>query len=73
MSYQFAIAPTSFHSNIVLPGRIVYRIISSGVQKDNKFNLHAFLLYINVIISYFFKESAKMMACMWTGNAAILK
>ncbi len=30
------------------------------------------LLYINVIISYSFKEFAKMIACMWTGNTSIL-
>ncbi len=44
-----------FPSNFVLPGRIVWRIISSGVQKDNKSNLYDFLLYINVIISYSFR------------------
>ncbi len=72
MSYQFPFALTSFPSNIVLPGRIVQRIISLCAQKDNKYNLHDFLLYINIIISYSFKEFAKMIACMWTGNATIL-
>ncbi len=44
-----------FPSNFMLPGQIAVRIISSGGQKDNKSNLHDFLLYINVIISYFFR------------------
>ncbi len=39
----------------VLSGRIAWRIISSHAPKHNKFNLHAFPLYFNVIISYSFK------------------
>ncbi len=55
MSYQFDVAPTSFPSYIVLPGRIDLRIISSSAQYDNKSNLHEVLLYINEIISYSFR------------------
>ncbi len=32
----------------------------SGVQKHNKHNLHVYILYINVIISYSFKEKTSM-------------
>ncbi len=41
----------------MLPGRIAWRIISSDAQKDNKSNLHNFLWYINIIISYYFMTS----------------
>ncbi len=35
------------------------RIIYSGAQRDNKPKLHDFVFYINVIISYSFKELGK--------------
>ncbi len=31
----------------------------SGAQKYNKHNLHVYILYINVIISYFFRVSSQ--------------
>ncbi len=45
-----------FPSNFVLPGWIIYRIISSGIQKHNKSYLYDFPLYINIIILYSFKN-----------------
>ncbi len=41
----------------MLPGWIAWRIISLGAQKHNKYNLHVFILYIDVIISYSFKRA----------------
>ncbi len=41
--------------NFAIQGRIAYRIISPGTENHNKSNLHAFLLYINIINLYSFK------------------
>ncbi len=45
------------------PGRMAYRIISSDAENINKSNLHVFLFYINIIISYSIKTFAKKQAC----------
>ncbi len=52
-----------FPSNFfILTVRIASRIISTDAQNNDISNLHGFLLYINIIISYSFN-----IELMWTG------
>ncbi len=52
------------------PGWIALWIISSGAQKYNKSNLHVFLLHINEILIFSFKEVAKIKA-LWNFSAIL--